>query len=948
MLKRIRRVIGIVLIAGAIVVTQIPAQEVNASYAKEEFLRDNDTLSKYTGTDSTVSVPDDIKIIGEEAFASNQYISTVNLNKNLKKIMPRAFSGCTNLTRVTIPDNVEYIDSGAFSGCLGLMNVTLGKGVEDLGQAVFAGCKDLVSVSIPKSNGNFVVENGTLYDNHKEHIYSYLCGNAYDTYKMPNTVKRIDMYSFWGNEDLMEIYLSDSLEEIPGYAFSNCKNLQTVQIPYSVDSIGPKAFENCVSLKDVEIPATVKYISESAFDGCPNLNIIAPAGSVAADFFEKYDKSDVAKAEGMDAKQPVRIGNKNGEEQSSSSASNFKSTADSDENEYLRDASNDPSNIEWMPSVNSLTTPEDTSVLGKTIIVDGQAVFFINREMKVNELDADDIVKAVEVSDSSNNELSGDSSVIYDSGKGGYLPKYTEVNGRIASMAYYALDNVDGSIPSSITSIGKFAYARSGVESVVIAPGVESIGYGAFYHCDNLSDVSIPSSVKTIEGYAFDKTPYLNSFMSNVGDGPFLIVGDGLLLAYNGDLASVTIPDGVKKICTGCFMDNTSIESVNLPDSLVEICDDAFRGCTKLSVVEGGKNLSKIGARAFMSCPIGTFTVPSSVKEMGLLAVDFTGTGKTDSSKTVVFTGDVLPSISSDISGERLENTEYRKDVLYNCLFAVVNDSVSDFTNTVLDPEKLGFSGLVLSIEKDDTGNETGYVVVRKNNIYSEDVLGGLPQTIAIRGNNYTIKDFESLSVAPKVRKAGESSKNVETRHNGSLDASFKAAFSENESVGILNINDSEEAKKAIENAYSELFGEAGTNMCAYDISLMDSTDTININNFGKSVLYVTVPVSQTANKYHVVTLDEDGQLEELNAAYNEKDNSITFETSHLSYVGIYGIGEENVTLNVKDGKLVYNYRLDASPETGDSSFSINYVAAIAMLAVGALLILIKPRKKTA
>ena len=134
----------------------------------------------------------------------------------------------------------------------------------------------------------------------------------------------------------------------------------------------------------------------------------------------------------------------------------------------------------------------------------------------------------------------------------------------------------------------------------------------------------------------------------------------------------------------------------------------------------------------------------------------------------------------------------------------------------------------------------------------------------------------------------------METIHNGISDPAYSASFSENESVGVLNIEDSIEAKQALDKAYRELFGDTAVDMEAYNINLTDETDTIDINNFGKATLYVTVPVKEKANKYHVVTLDSDGQLEELSAKYNENDSSITFETNHLSYVGIYGIGEEN------------------------------------------------------
>ena len=118
MAKKIRRLIGAMFIITAIILTQIPPRMAQAaSVAKENFLLDEDTLSEYTGTATTVSVSDDIKVIGEEAFANNPYLGVINIGKNVKEIRHGAFANCTYLGRVIIPDNVTSIGSAAFSGC---------------------------------------------------------------------------------------------------------------------------------------------------------------------------------------------------------------------------------------------------------------------------------------------------------------------------------------------------------------------------------------------------------------------------------------------------------------------------------------------------------------------------------------------------------------------------------------------------------------------------------------------------------------------------------------------------------------------------------------------------------------------------------------------------------------------------------------------------------------
>lgn len=70
---------------------------------------------------------------------------------------------------------------------------------------------------------------------------------------------------------------------------------------------------------------------------------------------------------------------------------------------------------------------------------------------------------------------------------------------------------------------------------------------------------------------------------------PYLVVGDGILLAYDGNDSIVNIPAGVKRIVPECFRDHMGITAVNLPDSLTGIGENAFAGCKNLKTVNGGK-----------------------------------------------------------------------------------------------------------------------------------------------------------------------------------------------------------------------------------------------------------------------------------------------------------------------------------------------------------------------
>ncbi len=938
--RRVFKGIGVGIIILSILFAVIPGIGTNA-VVLDEFQMDMNTLAKYTGTATAVSVSDTVKYIGEEAFAGNQTIATIDTGNNTKEIKHGAFANSPYLFTVTTHDNLEKIDTAAFAGCRNLKTVNLGANVDEIGYGVFAGCNNLSGINISRNNDDFKMVGGGLYDENVETLYGFM--NGYDTtyYRMPESVKNIYKYSFWGNERIDSVSISPYVQNISAYAFSNCKNLKFVNIPYSVTTIDAKAFENCISLADISIPASVSYIDPTAFDGCSRLNIIADEGTAAYEFFKNFDKSDVSIIEKSDNKKIVIPKD---EEKDSESEYN-ESPVEIVPGIGLVDASSDPSNVEYMPSVDPLSIIDDSNVIAKTVVVGGNAVLFLdtNRDINSGELIRDDSV----VADSVQTEDSSDD-VIYESAKGGYLPKYTEINGRIAKQAYYANQNMDDySMPSGINSIGDFAFARSNIEEISIPNGVSKIGFGAFYHCDELGSVSIPATVTDIDGYAFDNTPYMNNFLSNVSEGDFLIVGDGILLAYKGNSANVSVPEGVKKIAPGTFREHIEINNIKLPESLTEIGEDAFRGCNSLTSIVFGNNIKRIEDRAFMGCPVSTLVIPESVESMGLRAVDFSQGDKSDSTKVVVFEGDKLPVIDSGSTSRRLGNENYRTDVLYNVMFAVVEPGVTDYSGTVLDDSRLGFSGLILCRELDNSGNETGNVTVAQNNVFSEDVLSTIPDTVVISGKNYTIKDREKLVTVDNRRESGEKTSAVKVTYNGASDDGYMARFSEDENVGVLSIQDSEYASTELTQKYSELFGADNTPAIkGYDILLTDSTGTTRIDRFGNAVLSITMPVTGSYDDgvCHVITMDEDGQLEEVTAFMDEQGNSITFETSHLSYYGVYFTDSGHNSAILKSGQTVKNYNRDASPDTGDNSISVRYVIAFMGVCIGAIIVLYKKK----
>ena len=118
------------------------------------------------------------------------------------------------------------------------------------------------------------------------------------------------------------------------------------------------------------------------------------------------------------------------------------------------------------------------------------------------------------------------------------------------------------------------------MHTVAIPEGVTTIAYAAFYHCDDLKNVVIPDTVTSVGAKAFTHTAWLDDFEQNSTEN-FLISG-GVLVAYKGDSAEVTIPDGVRVIADEVFKDHTEIQKVYLPAGIAATSSDIFPEGTEI------------------------------------------------------------------------------------------------------------------------------------------------------------------------------------------------------------------------------------------------------------------------------------------------------------------------------------------------------------------------------
>lgn len=918
--RNVRNLIGTLLLVSAIVVTQIPVSDVEAveTASASDFKMSGTTLVKYNGTAKDVSISNYIEKIEADAFSGNDYIEHVTIGDSVEVIGASAFSKCSNLKSVTIPDSVVCIENAAFSGCPLLQKVSIGTGLAELGNGAFAGCYSLAKIDLDSSNPKFTCDEGAVYNKEKNGrsiLYQVLAGRKGDSYTMPSTIKQIKPYAFWGDYNLENVSVSSNVKEIPGYAFAECKNLKEVNIPYSVNSIDMKAFEDCVRLRNITIPPSVNSIHDTAFDGCTKLKIDAEPGSTAKTYADSLVLEDFEVSEHEDAPIPS-----DGEADSVSGNDSGEQEKISAPVDYYHEVSH----------INAMAEEENSSVKGKSRII-GQEVYVIvdNAEATVNVGNTGTVLGGSSGSEIEQNKDTVPGLEGSEDAKGGSFPKYSVVNDTvIAAQAYYNDDMTSYDIPEGVTRIGEFAFARSDLQSVRIPDGVEEIGYAAFYHCDDLTNVVIPQSVQNIEVAAFAKTPWLSAWEQG-GSGDFLIVGDGILLDYCGDDSVVVIPDGVKQIGAEAFKGCDSITQVQIPDSVQVIGEAAFADCDSLTAVEGGNQVREIRDRAFAGCPIDTIRIPASVEKIGLRAYDSTDSGKKADSSVIVFEGTAIPKLSYETSATKLYRDTYRDLVFKGNHVAVVSESVGDLSDTVLAADQIGFNGVICKMTKEASEDEDGSLqIVGRQGVGATPAAGDSCQ---IDGKNYILEQGEETLDNTTVREQTDEKGITVDVNSYSIpeEGIVNAVLEDCEDSYLIHIEDSETAKSEISDVYKKIYGnKLPHNLCAYDITMTEQNTGVPITGLGKRSVDVMIPIPDgiREDNLHVVCLDADGQLEEVESSIISVDgmDALSFTAKHFSSYGIYnfGSGSNMVVSDVKDGQAVFASlgNKDDSPDTGDHS----------------------------
>ena len=398
-----------------------------------------------------------------------------------------------------------------------------------------------------------------------------------------NSVISIGSQAFSYCSSLTDIKIPQSVTYIGGVVFNDCTNLSSITLSNNITSIGSYAFNNCTNLTSITIPGSVTSIGWEVFDGCTRLNDISYSGTSESviSALSQYVPTRVTFNYGdkvPEAERMIKVFVKTGG--TLTAPTTIPPVAGYEFKGWLT---------------------EDGELYDFPGAPTGQLTLYAKWEKKPDP-DPPKSGKCGATGDNVTWQLTENTDdpstyTLTISGSGAMEDYLMSSNQPWCSFRKQITSVV---ISPGVTSIGNLAFTRScNIIHVDIADSVVSIGEQAFSDCSRLTDITVPQSVTYIDANAFDSCTNLSSITLSTNNitsiRPYTFSGCS-------ELSSIVIPDGVTSIQLGAFSNCTKLTSITIPDSVTTIDPWAFKNCSSLTSITIPSSVTSIGSNVFTGC----------------------------------------------------------------------------------------------------------------------------------------------------------------------------------------------------------------------------------------------------------------------------------------------------------------------------------------------------------
>ena len=477
------------------------------------------------------------------------------IEEGITEINEKTFKNCYSLKSLVVPNSVIKINKGAFSGCSSLEKMEL----------PFIGRADgSINVSSEETKFGYIFGD-EYYDGAQKSIQiTNLWSDPVSTvtYYVPMSLKdiRVDhgviyWLAFSDCDYITKLTIGGDVKEFGGHLFYNSESLTDLIIEEGIKQVFSDSFRNCLNLKNITLPKSIKSFGSCIFYNCPKISNIYYHGDI-----ESWCNISL-----------------NGNYGYLRNFDNFYMYQDGD-----------------YQLIEEIIIPDSIDKIGNYQFYGFKQLKKIVIPGHINTIGS--------FSFQDNNFLE---EVYFD----GTLKDWCEVefgHGNAQPMAY-----------------AKDLYLRNDLgewyllTEVVLSEGTEIINNYTFEGVDNLEEITLPSTIKTIGNFAFNKCQtltnvyykgtmedWLNIDFISASSNPMMYATNFYYLKDDQFvlLEEVVIPESITKIKNYQLYGFSQLKKVIFHDNITEIGDRAFIRCSGLSELILPKSLTTIKDHAFKEC----------------------------------------------------------------------------------------------------------------------------------------------------------------------------------------------------------------------------------------------------------------------------------------------------------------------------------------------------------
>ncbi len=554
----------------------------------DEAFRGKDDLKK-------IILPATVVAIGEGAFKNCENLESVNIPTGVSEIKNDTFYGCKSLKVVDLPENIRSIGEDAFKKCNSIEELTAHgwaisyfditslkalniRGDLDISFGMFSECKRLETLTIP-----FV---GSDIDATADTHFGYIFGASdysENSAVVPST--------------LTKVVLTGG-KIIDDYAFFGCQSIVTVMLPKSIETIGEGAFEGCLSLEKATIPALTGYIGPDAFSGTSLKSATIPSRvtTIEANTFLNCDKLEsITITEGVTEIKPgAFIG-----------CTSLSSLDVASIEQWL--------SFEFASCYDSpLFYAGKLSLGGKEI--DEITIPKSITKIPDNAFYRCSNIKSVRFNDT----LTEIGSYAFAGCVNLNSITFPASLTKIGTASFTNCTSIESlTIGENVTEIGEYAFnLNSSLKTLTFSANVTTLPEAIFREC-GLSSVTITSAIDTVSESSFSGSNRIKTVKAPLNVIEILnkeslvnvtiLDGEAIqneLFVDAKNLTEIALPSSIKTIGNNSFYGCYELRSVSIPEDseLESIKDFAFADCFKLTSFVLTANVNEIGLDAFSGC----------------------------------------------------------------------------------------------------------------------------------------------------------------------------------------------------------------------------------------------------------------------------------------------------------------------------------------------------------